>query len=132
MPQATAALTQRIGAPWLAPVAAVIAILLALGNLGGVGAWLAGSARLPFVAGLDGALPPAFGRIHPRWHTPHVGLLIQGAIATAFVIASLVARRSRMPISRSRRPPSFFSSFPTSICSRPTCGCAVSEPRPAR
>src|SRR5207245_1887253 len=67
MPQATAALTQRIGAPWLAPVAAVLAILLALGNLGGVGAWLAGSARLPVVAGLDGALPPAFGRIHPRW-----------------------------------------------------------------
>src|SRR5205823_3069794 len=41
-------------------------------------------------AGVDGALPPAFGRIHPRWQTPHVGLLIQGGIATAFVIASLV------------------------------------------
>src|SRR5438132_71346 len=51
VPQATAALTQRLGAPWLAPVAGVVAILLALGNLGGVGAWLAGSARLPFVAG---------------------------------------------------------------------------------
>src|SRR5881392_881494 len=90
MPQATAVLAQRIGASWLAPVAAIVAILLVLGNLGGVGAWLAGSARLPYVAGVDGALPPAFGRIHPRWHTPHVGLLIQGAIATAFVIASLV------------------------------------------
>ena len=91
MPQATAALVQRLGAPrWLAPLAAIVAILLVLGNLGGVGAWLAGSARLPYVAGVDGALPPAFGRIHPRWHTPHVGLLIQGAIATAFVIASLV------------------------------------------
>src|ERR1051325_6625954 len=29
-----------------------------------------------------------------------------------------------MPISCSRRPPSFSSLFPTSICSRPTCGCA--------
>src|SRR5205823_5443879 len=90
VPQATAALTQRLGAPWLAPVAGVVAILLALGNLGGVGAWLAGSARLPFVAGIDGALPPAFGRIHPRWHTPHVGLLVQGGLATVFVVASLV------------------------------------------
>src|SRR5438094_206828 len=91
MPQATAALVQRLGAPgWLAPLAAIVAILLVLGNLGGVGAWLAGSARLPYVAGVDGALPPAFGRIHPRWQTPHVGLLIQGGIATAFVIASLV------------------------------------------
>jgi len=90
VPQATAALTQRLGAPWLAPVAGVVAILLALGNLGSVGAWLAGSARLPFVAGIDGALPPAFGRIHPRWHTPHVGLLVQGGLATVFVVASLV------------------------------------------
>src|SRR5438309_10104534 len=90
VPQATAALTQRLGAPWLAPVAGVVAILLALGNLGGVGAWLAGSARLPFVAGLDGALPAAFGRIHPRWQTPYVGLLVQGALGTLFVVARLL------------------------------------------
>ena len=90
MPQATAALVDRLGAPWLVPAAGIVAILLVLGNLGGVGAWLAGSARLPFVAGLDGALPPAFGRIHPRWQTPHLAILIQGAIATLFIIASLV------------------------------------------
>ena len=89
MPQATAALVERLGAVWLAPVAGLVAILLVLGNLGGVGAWLAGSARLPYVAGVDGALPPAFGRIHPRWQTPYVGLLVQGAIATVLVIASL-------------------------------------------
>lgn len=90
MPQATAALVERLGAGWLAPAAAIVAILLVLGNLGGVGAWLAGSARLPFVAGVDGALPPAFARIHPRWQTPYVGLLTQGVVATGFVIASLV------------------------------------------
>jgi glutamate:GABA antiporter len=90
MPQATAALAERLGAAWLAPVVALVAILLVLGNLGGVGAWLAGSARLPFVAGLDGALPPAFGRIHPRWQTPYLALLVQGALATVFVVASLV------------------------------------------
>jgi amino acid transporter len=90
MPQATAALVERLGAAWLTPVAGLVAILLVLGNLGGVGAWLAGSARLPYVAGVDGALPPAFGRIHPRWQTPYVGLLVQGVIATVFVVASLV------------------------------------------
>jgi len=90
MPQATAALVDRLGVPWLAPVAAIVAILLVLGNLGGVGAWLAGSARLPFVAGIDGALPAAFGRIHPRWQTPYLALLVQGALATLFVVASLV------------------------------------------
>lgn len=90
MPQATAALVERLGARWLAPVAAIVAILLVLGNLGGVGAWLAGSARLPFAAGLDGALPPAFGRVHPRWQTPHLALLVQGGLATVFVVASLL------------------------------------------
>ncbi len=90
MPQATAALVERLGAGWLAPVAGVVAVLLVVGNLGGVGAWLAGSARLPYVAGVDGALPAAFGRIHPRWQTPYVGLLVQGVIATVFVVASLV------------------------------------------
>ena len=90
VPQATAALVQRLGASWLGPVAAVVALLLVLGNLGGVGAWLAGSARLPFVAGVDGALPPAFGRIHPRWQTPHLAILVQGVIATVFLVASLV------------------------------------------
>jgi len=93
MPQATAALVERLGAGWLAPVAGIVAVLLVLGNLGGVGAWLAGSARLPYVAGVDGALPAAFGRIHPRWQTPYVGLLVQGVIATVFVVASLVGRR---------------------------------------
>ncbi|HKW42105.1 MAG TPA: APC family permease [Gemmatimonadales bacterium] len=90
VPQATAALVERLAVPALAPAAAIVAILLVLGNLGGVGAWLAGSARLPFVAGVDGALPPAFGRIHPRWQTPYVALLTQGAIATLFVVASLL------------------------------------------
>src|SRR5438309_1331391 len=95
MPQATAALVERLGAGWLAPVAGIVAVLLVLGNLGGVGAWLAGSARLPYVAGVDGALPAVFGRIHPRWQTPYVGLLVQGAIATVFVIASLVGTTVR-------------------------------------
>src|SRR6266704_930171 len=34
MPQATAALTERLGVPWLAPAAALIAALLTIGNMG--------------------------------------------------------------------------------------------------
>ena len=57
----------------------------ALNTLGGVGAWFASTARLPFVAGLDNYLPPAFGRLHPRWKTPYVALLVQAAFALVFV-----------------------------------------------
>jgi glutamate:GABA antiporter len=95
LPQATAALATRLGAAGLAPVAALVALLLVVGNLGGVGAWLAGSARLPFAAGIDQALPPAFARVHPRWQTPYVALLVQGVLTTAFVIAGLAGATVR-------------------------------------
>lgn len=89
MPQATAALARRLEAAWLAPAAGVVAALLTLGNLGGVGAWMAGTARIPFVAGVDRVLPAAFARVHPRWRTPYVALLVQGGVATLFIAAGL-------------------------------------------
>src|SRR5205807_1910373 len=32
--------------------------------------------------GLDRYFPPAFGRIHPRWGTPYVAVLVQAVFAT--------------------------------------------------
>lgn len=95
MPQATAALARGLGHTALLPVAGVVAALVALGNVGGVGAWLAGCARLPFAAGVDQALPASFGRVHPRWQTPYVALLVQGALATVFVVAGLAGATVR-------------------------------------
>lgn len=89
MAQATAALTDRLGYDILAPAAAIVALLLAVGNVGGVSAWLSGVARVPYAAGVDQVLPPAFSRVHPRWRTPYVSLLTQGAIAAVFVVISL-------------------------------------------
>ncbi len=89
MPQAAQALVERIAAPGIAWLPPVIALLLTVGNLGGVGAWLAGSARLPFAAGVNDALPPAFARLHPRWHTPYLSLILMGVVATVFIVASL-------------------------------------------
>jgi glutamate:GABA antiporter len=63
----------------------VTALLITLGGLGQAGAWFAAGGRLPFVAGIDRFLPPAFGRIHPRYGSPHVSLLIQAAIAGVFI-----------------------------------------------
>jgi amino acid transporter len=74
---------RRIGLDFLGPLSA---ILITIGNVGGVGAWLASIARLPFAAGIDRALPPAFARLHPRWGTPHVALWVQAAGAAVFVV----------------------------------------------
>ncbi len=81
--EAVQATGDRVGFPGAAAAAAV---LVTIGNIGGVGAWLAATARLPFVAGLDRTLPPAFGRLHPRWGTPHVALYVQVAGAAVFVV----------------------------------------------
>jgi len=80
--QAMQAMAAKAGLPWVVPIAAA---LVTLNALGGVGAWFAATARLPFVAGLDRYLPAAFGRLHPRWKTPHVALLVQAAFALVFV-----------------------------------------------
>ncbi len=80
--QAIQAMTAKVGVGWLAPIAAA---LVTLNALGGVGGWFAATARLPFVAGIDRFLPPAFGELHPRWRTPYVALLVQAVIAALFV-----------------------------------------------
>lgn len=89
MPQAVQALVERLGVTGLGFLPVLIALLLTAGNIGGLSAWLAGSARLPFAAGVDRALPPAFARLHPRWQTPYVSLLLMGALATVFIVAGL-------------------------------------------
>lgn len=82
MMQAIQAICARASMPWLVPI---VAALVTINALGGVGGWFAATARLPFVAGLDRFLPEAFGRLHPRWRTPYVALLVQAGIAGLFV-----------------------------------------------
>ena len=61
--------------------------LVLAGVVGQLGAWIGGSARMPFVIGLDHYLPPAFARLHPRWQTPWISLLAQGGACTVFLLA---------------------------------------------
>ena len=72
-------------------LASLGALLQVVAYVGGVGAWMAATARLPFVAGLDRYLPAAFGKIHSKWGTPYVALLVQSALAALFIILAKVA-----------------------------------------
>jgi amino acid transporter len=74
-------LARRLG---MSALVAPIALLVAVGNIGAASAYLSSTARLPFVAGVHRYLPEAFGRIHPRFRTPHVALISYGAAGIVF------------------------------------------------
>jgi amino acid transporter len=74
---------KRLGLGW---PALLLASAICLGVMGQLGAWIAGSARLPFVIGIDHYLPPVFSRLHPRWRTPHFSILILSGACTVFVL----------------------------------------------
>ena len=86
IPQALAAIGERIALPGLAFVGA---LLIVLSTTGGLGAWVAGVSRIPYVIGIDRYLPPALGRTHPRYGTPHVALLTQAIVVSLLMMAAV-------------------------------------------
>jgi glutamate:GABA antiporter len=84
--QGVAHMANRVGAAWIvAPFAVMLSVSIA-----GIGsAWLAGSARIPFVAGLDSYLPSWLGKVHPRYGTPYMALIVHATVSTILVVLSL-------------------------------------------
>jgi len=80
--QAVSHMAGRVGVAW---VIVPFALMLSL-SIAGIGsAWMGGSARIPFVAGLDSYMPSWFGKVHPRYATPYAALIVQ-AIVSAFLV----------------------------------------------
>jgi glutamate:GABA antiporter len=84
--QAVSHMADRVSAPWIvAPFAFLLSISIA-----GIGsAWLAGSARIPFVAGLDSYMPSWLGKVHPRYATPYAALIVHAVVSMILVIVNL-------------------------------------------
>ncbi|HEY4899359.1 MAG TPA: APC family permease [Terriglobales bacterium] len=92
IPQAVSRMSDKVGVPWLvAPFAFVLSISIA----GIASAWLSGSARIPFVAGLDSYLPSALGKLHPRFSTPYIALIVQTGISILFLAMSFIGAQVR-------------------------------------
>lgn len=70
----------------VAVIGVAAAILVTFGNAGGVGTTVAGVARIPFVVGIDRYMPEAFGRIHPRWRTPYIAMLVQAVLSAIILV----------------------------------------------
>ncbi len=73
----------EIGLAWIVFPIGVLMIFNAAGN---TSAWLSGAARIPFVIGIDKYLPSAIGRIHPKYLTPYVALIVQGCASSGIII----------------------------------------------
>jgi glutamate:GABA antiporter len=81
--QAVGHMASRVGVSWIvAPFAFLLSISIA-----GIGsAWLGGSARIPFVAGLDSYMPAWLGRIHPKYATPYAALIVHATVSLILVV----------------------------------------------
>ena len=90
--QAGAVGARKVGAP---VIAIVLAALIGIAMVGQLDTWIAGNTRLPYAIGLDRYLPAAFGRIHPRWGTPYVSLLVQVSAATLFLLMAQLGETVR-------------------------------------
>jgi amino acid transporter len=84
------ALTVASDALKLSFIGILAALLSVAGNAGGVGSTVAGIARVPFIVGIDRYLPAYFGRIHPRWKTPHISILVQAVISGIILLISQI------------------------------------------
>jgi amino acid transporter len=72
-------------APWMAALLAwTNAIVVGLSNALPM---QVGVARVVFAMGRDRQLPSAFARLHPRYNTPYVGMLVTAAISLGVALA---------------------------------------------
>jgi amino acid transporter len=71
-------------------VVAPLALLECIAILGTASAWFSGAARLPFVAGVDRYLPPIIGRVHPRYHTPYISLILFAILSSLLIATSFL------------------------------------------
>ena len=97
--QGVSQMAARVGIGW---IVVPFAFLLSL-SIAGIGsAWLGGSARIPFVAGLDSYMPAWLGRVHPKYSTPYAALLVHGSVSLILVALNFIVAGSTVQESFAR------------------------------
>jgi amino acid transporter len=66
---------------------AIILIGTILSTFGYLASDMLSSPRVLYAFGRDGHLPGIFGRVHPRFHTPHVAIVVHAAAALGFALS---------------------------------------------
>ena len=90
--QAVGHMADRVGVAW---IVAPFALLLSF-SIAGIGsAWLGGSARIPFVAGLDSYMPAWMAKVHPAYATPYAALIVHVAVSMVLIVMNFSALACR-------------------------------------
>jgi amino acid transporter len=82
---------EAVGGRWLGTFLTVTALISAVGLYS---AWLLQNSRIPFALAEDGYLPKAITKLHPKYGTPVLAIVIQAVICSVFALSafgSLVA-----------------------------------------
>lgn len=86
--QGVSQMAAKVGVAW---IITPFAVMLSL-SIAGIGsAWMGGSARIPFVAGLDDYMPSWLGKVHPRYATPHAALIVQALVSLVLIVINFTA-----------------------------------------
>jgi glutamate:GABA antiporter len=86
--QAVSHMASKVGVAW---IITPFAVMLSL-SIAGIGsAWMGGSARIPFVAGLDSYMPSWLGKVHPKYATPHAALIVQAVVSLVLIVINFYA-----------------------------------------
>ena len=78
-----AMVAERTAGTWAASLVGFSAIVAGIGTLNG---WILMAGRIPVSASQDGLFFPGLARIHPRFGTPHVSLLVGTAVASTLLL----------------------------------------------
>jgi len=86
--QAVSHMAGKVGVAW---IITPFALMLSL-SIAGIGsAWMGGSARIPFVAGLDSYMPSWLGKVHPKYATPYAALIVQAVVSLVLIVINFYA-----------------------------------------
>ena len=78
-----AVVAERTAGPLAGTVVSVAAVIAGLGTLNG---WILMAGRIPLSAAADGLFFKGLARIHPRYGTPHVSLIVSTAINSSMLL----------------------------------------------
>lgn len=62
----------------------LLAIVITI--FGTIAGWIMLTARISYAAAVDGMFPQAFAKIHPKYRTPHVGIIINGILTNIVLL----------------------------------------------